>query len=195
MSNDPARRRPQSPNDSVEALARRAVADGNAREKLLREIRPLACRWALVRTGDEDLAEDVAQEVLLRVHRYIRAFDGRSRFTTWLYRVVASVATDAARRRQRDDARSARLASATHRDPASVRNPADAPDAPTIRRMLSTFLSSLSPRQRAAFELVDLQGYSGREAAEMEQIDEATLRVHLSRARSVIRAAIHERAM
>ena len=57
--------------------------------------------------------------------------------------------------------------------------------------MLATLLGDLSPRQRAAFELVDLQGYSSREAAEMEQIDDATLRVHLSRARGAIRAAIH----
>ena len=45
------------------------------------------------------------------------------------------------------------------------------------------------------FELVDLQGYSSREAAEMEQIDDATLRVHLSRARSAIRTAIHAGAV
>ena len=192
MSSEPKRHGPQPPHESVEALARRAAVDPSAREELLREIRPLVCRWALIRTGDEDVAEDVAQDVLIRVHRSVDAFDGRSRFTTWLYRIVSNVAADRGRRRDRDAARVARVVSVSGMDPQTRRNPVSAPDAPTVQRMLATLLDDLSPRQRAAFELVDLQGYSGKQAAEMEDIEEPTLRVHLSRARSAIRKAIHD---
>jgi RNA polymerase sigma-70 factor, ECF subfamily len=51
--------------------------------------------------GDESLAEDVVQEVFLRLHTRIRQFHGRSEFTTWLYRLVRNVCIDEHRRRKR----------------------------------------------------------------------------------------------
>ena len=129
------------------------------------------------------------------MHRSIHDFHGQSRFTTWLYRIVANASTDVGRRQERESARASRVAALTLPDGARRRNPLNSPDAPAVRRMLTTLLDDLSPRQRAAFELVDLQGYSSSEAAEMEEIDDATLRVHLSRARSAIRTAIHAGAV
>ncbi len=186
---------PNRMGGDVESLVREAAHDERAGDALLRAIRPRVCRWALLRTGDEDAAEDVAQEVLIRVHRSIATFDRRSRFDTWLYRVVANVAADASRRSARNRDRRLHLSSRRQPDALLRRNPASSPDEGAVARILGTVLHELSPRQRAAFELVDLQGYSGREAAGMEEIDEATLRVHLSRARSRIRDAIRARAV
>ena len=39
--------------------------------------------------GDRAEAEDLAQDVFVKVFRYLRDFDGRSLFSTWLYRIVA----------------------------------------------------------------------------------------------------------
>jgi len=50
--------------------------------------------------GDESLAEDVVQEVFLRLHTRIRQFHGRSEFTTWLYRLVKNVCIDEQRKRK-----------------------------------------------------------------------------------------------
>ena len=61
------------------------------------------CRWALVWTGDPDEAEDVAQQVLIRVDRSIGDFVARGRVTTWVYRITQNVLRDRERRVRRED--------------------------------------------------------------------------------------------
>jgi RNA polymerase sigma-70 factor (ECF subfamily) len=50
--------------------------------------------------GDDDLAADAVQEVFLKLLRNIHRFHGRSRWTTWLYRVVHNTVHDLRRRRR-----------------------------------------------------------------------------------------------
>ena len=51
--------------------------------------------------GDRALAEDVTQQIFLKLFTAIRQFRGDSEFTTWLYRLVVNACTDEARRRRR----------------------------------------------------------------------------------------------
>lgn len=75
----------------TEDLARRAAAgDGTALEELLKEIRPEVVRRCGRFLPCREDAEEAAQDVLLQVARRITAFEGRSRFGTWLYTVVAN---------------------------------------------------------------------------------------------------------
>jgi RNA polymerase sigma factor (sigma-70 family) len=86
----------------VEELATRAAAgDAAALDALLAAIRPdvlRRCARILPHSGD---AEDACQEALLAVARGIGGFAGRSRFTTWLYPVVANTAFTTYRRLRR----------------------------------------------------------------------------------------------
>lgn len=172
---------------AVERLAREARRAAEVPEELLRRIRPLVLRWALLRTGDEDQAEDVAQEVLVRVVRSLGSWDGRGRFTTWLYRVVANAAQDRGRRRSREAAGRLRLARR-----GTLRNPLTAPEGSRVAALLEVLLDELTPHQRMAFDLVDLQGVPGPEAAAMHEMNESTFRVHLARARAAVRKAIQD---
>jgi RNA polymerase sigma-70 factor (ECF subfamily) len=70
-------------------------------EDLVRRHYEQIFRWALARTGDRDEADDVTQETLVRLHRHIGGFDGRSAFNTWLYQVTRSAAADLHRKRTR----------------------------------------------------------------------------------------------
>ncbi len=56
--------------------------------------------------------------------------------------------------------------------------------------LLQHLMEVLSPQQRAALDLVDLQGFSALEAGEMLDIAPATVRVHVHRAREALRARI-----
>jgi RNA polymerase sigma factor (sigma-70 family) len=77
----------------AEELARRAAAgDRAAREELLRTIRPEVVRRCGRFLPCREDAEEAAQDVLLQVARKIEGFEGRSRFSTWLYTVVANCA-------------------------------------------------------------------------------------------------------
>ena len=56
--------------------------------------------------------------------------------------------------------------------------------------LLQHLMSVLSPQQRAALDLVDLQGFTAPEAAEMLEVAPATVRVHLHRAREALRGRL-----
>ncbi|MYR55376.1 RNA polymerase subunit sigma-24, partial [Streptomyces sp. SID625] len=75
----------------TEEHARRAAAgDPAALEELLQEIRPEVLRRCARFLPCREDAEEAAQDVLLQVARRITTFEGRSRFGTWLYTVVAN---------------------------------------------------------------------------------------------------------
>ncbi|MEU6063759.1 MULTISPECIES: RNA polymerase sigma factor [Streptomyces] len=77
----------------TEDLARRAAAgDPAALERLLTEVRPEVVRRCGRFLPCREDAEEAAQDVLLQIARKISTFEGRSRFSTWLYTVVANCA-------------------------------------------------------------------------------------------------------
>jgi RNA polymerase sigma-70 factor (ECF subfamily) len=170
-------------------LIRQARAgDVSAFESLVRSYRDRIYRWALVRTGDADDAEDATQEVLVRLHRGLGKFDGRARFETWLYALVRNASADI----QRRAARSLRLRARF----AAWGTPDSAADPPAVVEQLEvvrlgglvkTFLETLPARQREAMDLVDLQGVEQVEAAGRLGVSPATLRTHLFRARRAMR--------
>ncbi len=168
------------------------AGDPAAFEGLVRRCYDRIYRWAIVRTGDPDDADDVTQEVLVRLHRHIRRFDGRARFSTWLYRLTANAAADLGRSAERRR----RLASRLGREPRPAsREPAAAARVESDESvdLVRTFMEELSDRQREVFDLVDLQGLSPIEVAEMLGTEPVTVRSHLFRARRAIRRKILER--
>ena len=183
---------PRNQETELPLLIRRARAgDPLAFEILAGAYRDRIYRWALVRTGDEDDAEDATQEALVRLHRGLKKFDGRSRFETWLYSVMRSATADVQRRK----AKSLRLRErfAAWGSPESAADPlrvVDGLEARRIGALVRVFLESLPARQREAMHLVDLQGVGQAEAAERLGVSPATLRTHLFRARRAMRARL-----
>ncbi len=178
------------------ALVERARGgDAGAGQALAARARPLLARWALARTGDAAAAEDVAQSVLLRLDGALARFDGRSRFTTWLFRVCANAATAWQRREAAEAARRERLGAVPRDPPAGGGAAAAAADRVSDARaaaLVRHFFTMLPAGQRQVFDLVDLQGYTPTEAAEMLELSAGTARAHLFRARRSIRQRILE---
>jgi RNA polymerase sigma-70 factor (ECF subfamily) len=173
--------------DALAARARAGERDGA--DALLREIRPLVYRWAWIRTADADDADDVTQIVLVRVHERIVDFEGRSSFTSWLYRITANAAGELHRRRSVMRRLADRLRGRARTEPAAG-DPLERIESLRIRDIVSRILETMPERQRVAFDLVDLQGFTPAEAADMLESNATTLRVHLLRARRTIRSRI-----
>ena len=169
-------------------LAGARRGDAAAFAELVRAIRPLIFRWACVDSGDPDDAEDVTQEVLVRVYRGLHTYREGSSFTTWLFQIVRNVGLD----RTRKLGRRRRLWEAN--GPSSGGGTDDGVEEALLREELSgivrSFMSSLAQRQRQALDLVDMQGHSPAEAAQMLGLDPATVRTHLHRARRRLRTLI-----
>ena len=83
------------------AVARARAGDRDAFQVLVeRHSRPLFS-LAFRMTGNEQDAEDVVQETLLRAYRKIEKFDERASFRTWLYRITVNCSLDLVRARKR----------------------------------------------------------------------------------------------
>ena len=170
---------------TIDELARAAQqGDELARARLLAAVRPRILRWAIVHSGAPDDAEDITQQALLTVHRQLSSFAHGSRFTTWLYTLTRRIAADWQRTRNRRkhllETRSAPQQQATQRHD----------DHAHLVALVRAQLASLPARQRELFDLVDLQGYTPLEAAELLGMNHNTARVHVLRARRAIRARI-----
>jgi RNA polymerase sigma-70 factor (ECF subfamily) len=181
-------------NEAVTPLVEKAQAgDRQALSDLLRGCHPQVHRWALSLTGDPDDADDVAQEVLVRVHRNLGKYGSRSRFTTWLYQVTRNAALDQRRGKQRRE----RLATHEHRD--ELHRDTDHADRldelhrSSVADLVRSLFDELPERQREVFDLVDLQDCKPVEVSEMLGMNPSTVRAHLLRARRTIRRRILER--
>jgi len=180
--------------EAVAQLVPRArQGDAAARDELLARCRDTIYRWALVQTGEAADAEDVTQEVLIRLHRSLHRFGGRSAFTTWLYRVTRNQALSM-RRRIRGRLRLVRAAALEAMvDEATPADPLQRMHAGQVAALADTLLHGLPRRQREVLHLADLEGCDLSEIARRLGVSPSTVRVHLFHARRSLRARILER--
>jgi RNA polymerase sigma-70 factor (ECF subfamily) len=135
--------------------------------------------YGIVRDRHE--VEDVAQEVFLKVFTRIDAFDGRSRFYTWLYRVAANTAKDHVKKRAR------RPAVALDEDAgleAGGRGPVESAERSEARRRVRESIAKLPVRYREVLALRELDGLSYNEIAEVLKVSIGTVESRLHRART-----------
>lgn len=159
-----------------------------ALEGLIGRVRERVHAWAARFTDDDDSADDVAQDVLMQLGRRLRKFDGRSRFSTWLFAVTRNVALTQRRREQR---RARLLERGALLDDAHDTTAND-PDAAELGRRVLRYWSALPRRQRQIFELADIRGYTPAEIAGELGMQQVTVRAHLFKARQTIRAQMLE---
>lgn len=183
--------------DIEELVARARSGGSSAFDALAKRVRGRVRVWASRLTGDRDDAEDVAQAVLLRLHRQLQSFEGRSQFTTWLYSMTTRVVLS---RRALERRRTALLVERTNENEAdtdasvtagSSMQAASARDA-RVAALMASFLDELTGRQREVFELADLRGLDSVEIAKRLGAKPVTVRTQLMRARQRIRLRMLE---
>ncbi len=174
-----------SPSTDLDALAARAAAgDAAALDALLTAIRPDVLRRCTRILPFSSDAEDAAQEALIAVAKGIHGFGGRSRFTTWLYPVVANSAF-ATYRRMRRTAHDAGLDAAPE-----VADPARVSVLAGTRLDLVEALEKLradAPHVVEAVVLRDLMGLEYAEIAERLDVPLGTVKSRINHGRAGLR--------
>ena len=177
--------------EAVADLVPRAQrGDAGALDALLRACRDTVYRWALVQTADAEDAEDVTQEVLIRVHGSLGRYEGRSRFTTWLYRVTHNEASNLGRGIRRRLNLSAAATREATVDTTGSADPLDRIHASKVAALARDLLLVLPRRQREVFHLADVEGRTADEIAERLGMSPVTARVHLLHARRALRSEL-----
>jgi RNA polymerase sigma-70 factor (ECF subfamily) len=179
------------PENDVELVERMRNGDAAALRSIVEQYqeRIFALIYGIVRDRHE--VEDVAQEVFLKVFRRINAFDGRSRFYTWLYRVAANAAKDHVKKRSR------RPAMALDEDagiPSMLRGPAENAERAELRRTVRAAIGSLQARYREDLTLRELEGLSYNEIAAILRVSMGTVESRLHRARARLKQVLKDRS-
>ena len=159
---------------------RAARGESAALDTLLRRHTSLVhavCRRVL---GNSDDALDASQEALIAIARKVHQFDGRSRFSTWAYRVATNAALDEGRRRSRRPQPSDTLPEG------SSANARPVDEHVADRLDVDAALDQLSPDYRAAVALRDLVGMDYAEIGEVLGIPPGTVRSRIARGRAAI---------
>src|SRR5205814_5219263 len=143
--------------DPPELVARTRDGDQGAFTALVDRYRPIVFRWAVALSGDEDDAEDITQEVFVRVHSKLRSFRGDGPFDAWLYRVTRRVVL---RMRPRDLTPMSEGGS----DP-YVTDPGGRVDRERAVELIRVIAATLPMRQREVFVLCDIEGRTPAEVA------------------------------
>jgi RNA polymerase sigma-70 factor (ECF subfamily) len=149
-------------------------------------------RLAYRLTGDPHDAEDLTQEVFVRVFRSLSSYTPGT-FEGWLHRITTNLFLDSVRRKARirfegfaDDA-AERLAG---REP----SPSEAYDDTHLDADIQAALDSMPPDFRAAVVLCDIEGLSYEEIAATLGVKLGTVRSRIHRGRAQLRAALDHRA-
>jgi RNA polymerase sigma-70 factor (ECF subfamily) len=162
------------------------AGDRAALDVLLAHVHPMLYRWALANATDVDDAEDIAQQALLAVYRKIGQFRGESPLAVWLYRLTTRTAAQwrrtFARRKALDVRAHAEVARKVYET-----DPGGRVDRDRLTALVRECYDRLPPQQRAALTLVDLEGYTPAEAAELMELAPVTLRANLFKARASVR--------
>jgi RNA polymerase sigma-70 factor, ECF subfamily len=147
------------------------------------------------RLGDRQEAEDLTQEVLLRLFRSRKTYQPRARFSTWVFHITQNVARNAVRFRQRHP--SVRLPAATENESwlaALWCKSGDAPSRPLERAELAGLvraaLADLGERQRVALELHQFHEQSYAEVAAQLDMTPKAAKSLLYRTRNLLRARL-----
>lgn len=141
--------------------------------------------------GDRERAEDLVQEVFIRVHRHLARFDRSKKFSTWIYTIASNLAKNELRNRSRnplvlfqsitkdweDDERPLEFEDFTSR-------PDDLFRKRHVRSLVEQTVAQLPVHHREVFVLRELEGRSYEEIAELTHCNLGTVKSRLNRARS-----------
>lgn len=168
----------------AELIERASMGDPPAARALYHRYAPRV--YAVVRrmAGDDDLAEDYAQEAWIRVFRALPDFRGDARFSTWIHRIAVNAALQGLRQVQRREGRQSPLPEAL---PAAPER-----GDPLLADRLERALDEVPERMRRVLILHDVEGYTHQDIGELMGISPGTSKSQLFKARAKMREILRD---
>lgn len=139
-----------------------------------------ACKWS----GKRSDAEDIAQDVCIKLASALGSFDGRSAFSSWLYKVTLNAVRDLQRAHARRGRHVGLLAQVTPEDA-----PPEQEEAATTRELWAA-VRALPEKQRDAVLLVYAEEMNHAQAGEIMGCRETTVSWHIHEAKKTLRGLL-----
>jgi RNA polymerase sigma-70 factor (ECF subfamily) len=179
--------------DDSQLVARAQAGDEQAFAELVRRHSTMVFRLAVSILGREFVpeAEDVAQEVFLKVHHALQSFRGESEFSSWVYRITFNQAVNLKSRVRFRSPHSGEAA--LEGTPAGAPGPDRQYESAQRDRVLAECIASLPEVYQSALRLYYWLGAGVAEVAELLGAPENTVKSYLRRARQLLNGMLKER--
>ena len=177
------------PQPELSTLRKAQRGDPRAFAVLVATYETPVYNYILRMVGDRTLAEDLTQDVFLRIYHGLAGFSLRCRFTTWLFQVAKNRVLDELRARERRP----------HPDALDDAAPLEVVDAPPERvEMIDAVwraVGALNPDLKMALLLRDIVGLSYAEISDALEITLATVKWRIYKAREEVQLALAREGM
>ena len=185
--------------DLEDAQVVQAFLDGRDRafDELVTRYQTRLLNFIYRTVGDRERAEDLVQEVFIRIYRHLHRFDQTKKFSTWAYTIASNLAKNELRNRSRNPLvlfqTIKRNWDADHR-PLQFEDSSSRPDdlfrKRHLRELVEQSVSQLPEHHRVVFVLRELEGKTYEEIAEITGCNLGTVKSRLNRARNNFAAII-----
>jgi RNA polymerase sigma-70 factor (ECF subfamily) len=181
MSADSAAAQPLTPDSLIE---RCLAGDQNAWEQIVRQNWRKVFNVAYKFVGKHDEAEDLTQEIFLKIFKALHTFDRRANFQTWIISISRNLCIDHYRSVRKERQTIARDVDSAELQPATTeRGPYAMAEHQDLRAQLRQALETLPLTLRTAVVLRDLQELSYQEIADRLGLPEGTVKSRINRGR------------
>ncbi|MEM8933634.1 MAG: sigma-70 family RNA polymerase sigma factor, partial [Acidobacteriota bacterium] len=185
-----------SSNPDLDLAQRHRYGDAAAFEEVYARFADMIYNLCYRMAGNRQEAEDLTQEVFLRIHRHLARFDGRAALKTWIYRVTLNHCRSKLGRKKYP---TADLREETEEGGVQLvderRGPEEQALADDAARRISRALRQVAPKFREAVILRDIEGMSYDEIAEVLGVRIGTVRSRIARGRDRLRIVLEKSAL
>jgi RNA polymerase sigma-70 factor (ECF subfamily) len=176
--------------DTAELIKKATSGDHSAYQEFIRLYSTRVHAIAYQMVGNSIDAQDIAQEVFVRLFRSLHTYKPRFKFTTWLYRLTVNHSIDYLRKHKKHKSVSLEFLE----DKAKLKGIEPSPDESLemneLKGAIQKISMQLSGKQRKVFVLRDLQDFSTDEVAQILNCRPSTVRAHLSKARGLVKDSL-----
>jgi len=165
--------------ETLEQLAEKAKTGcASSYEKIVLSLQDRIYMYVFQFVRNEEDAEDLAQDTFVKVYRHINSFDGRARFTTWVYSIAKNTAFNHLRKKRPEDPLENHEAMLVAPRQSLVGDERDS---------IWTLARELKPKMYEVLWLHYAEGFSMNEIAMITKSNSVTVRVLLHRARVALK--------
>ncbi len=181
--------------DDKELILKAQQGDKKALARLVKEYEQTIYNFAFKICRDKNKAEHIMQETFYSFVKSLHQFDGKSKLSTWLYRIVSNHCLMLARKMKNRPFVSMDDDDGLFEEKYAVdwtTLPYKSAENEELKKILDNAISKLSPEYRMVFLLRDVEGLSTEETAQVTELSVPAVKSRLHRARAFLRKELNE---